>query len=43
MLNGPPSLRLSNTLNVSFPSVSGRELLRAVDDEIAASLVLPEP
>lgn len=37
-LIGHPSLRLPNTLNVSFPRVSGRDLLRAVDDEVAASV-----
>ena len=37
-LNGHPSIRLPNTLNVSFPRVSGRDLLRAVDDEVAASV-----
>ena len=37
-LNGHPSIRLPNTLNVSFPRVSGRDLLRAVDDEVAASI-----
>lgn len=36
--NGHPSIRLPNTLNVSFPRVSGRDLLRAVDDEVAASV-----
>ena len=38
MLNGHPSMRLPNTLNVSFPRVSGRDLLHAVDNEVAASL-----
>jgi cysteine desulfurase len=37
-LNGHPSLRLPNTLNLSFPRVSGRDLLRAVDNEVAASV-----
>ncbi len=37
-LNGHESLRLPNTLNVSFPRVSGRELLRSVDDDVAASV-----
>ena len=37
-LNGHPSIRLPNTLNVSFPRVSGRDLLRAVDDDVAASV-----
>ena len=38
MLNGHPSMRLPNTLNVSFPRVSGRDLLRVVDGEVAASV-----
>jgi cysteine desulfurase len=38
MLNGHESLRLPNTLNVSFPRVSGRDLLREVDGDVAASL-----
>jgi len=38
MLNGHPDHRLPNTLHVSFPGVSGRELLAAVADEIAASV-----
>lgn len=38
MLNGHPEYRLPNTLHVSFPGVSGRELLAAVADEIAASV-----
>ena len=38
VLNGHPSMRLPNTLNVSFPRVSGRDLLQAVDQEVAASL-----
>ncbi len=38
MLNGHPSARLPNTLNLSFPRVSGRDLLHAVDDDVAASL-----
>ena len=37
-LNGHPTMRLPNTLNVSFPLVSGRELLRMVDEALAASL-----
>ena len=37
-LNGHESMRLPNTLNVSFPRISGRDLLRAVDDVVAASL-----
>ncbi len=38
MLNGHPEHRLPNTLHVSFPGVSGRELLAAVANEIAASV-----
>lgn len=38
MLNGHPSLRLPNTLNLSFPGVDGRELLLQVADTIAASV-----
>ncbi len=38
VLNGHSTMRLPNTLNVSFPRVSGRELLRIVDDALAASL-----
>jgi cysteine desulfurase len=37
-LNGHASMRLPNTLNVSFPRVSGRDLLREVDDKVAASV-----
>ena len=37
-LNGHPLMRLPNTLNVSFPRVSGRDLLREVDDDVAASV-----
>jgi cysteine desulfurase len=37
-LNGHPELRLPNTLNVSFPRASGRELLRAAEADVAASL-----
>ena len=37
-LNGHSSLRLPNTLNVSFPNVSGRDLLLAAENEVAASL-----
>jgi cysteine desulfurase len=36
-LNGHPQARLPNTLNLSFPGVSGRDLLAAVP-EIAASV-----
>ncbi len=38
VLNGHPSMRLPNTLNVSFPGVSGRDLLCEVDSDIAASV-----
>jgi cysteine desulfurase len=38
MLNGHPAERLPNTLNVSFPGVSGRTLLAAVEHEVAASV-----
>lgn len=37
-LNGHPEHRLPNTLHVSFPDVSGRELLAAVADSVAASV-----
>ncbi|WP_206609550.1 cysteine desulfurase family protein [Thiohalobacter thiocyanaticus] len=37
-LNGHPDQRLSNTLNLSFPEVTGRALLDAVADSIAASV-----
>lgn len=37
-LNGHPEHRLPNTLHVSFPGVSGRELLRRAQDEVAASV-----
>jgi cysteine desulfurase len=36
--NGHVEHRLPNTLNVSFPGVSGRELLRAVESDVAASV-----
>lgn len=38
MLNGDPVRRLPNTLNVSFPRVSGPDLLRIVDADVAASV-----
>jgi cysteine desulfurase len=38
MLNGHPAERLPNTLNVSFPCVSGRALLAAVESDVAASV-----
>jgi cysteine desulfurase len=37
-LNGHPEQRLPNTLNVSFPGVSGRDLLHAVEADVAASV-----
>lgn len=37
-LNGHAEYRLPNTLNVSFPGVSGRELLHAVETDVAASV-----
>lgn len=37
-LNGHPVKRLPNTLHVSFPGVSGRALLAAVDDRVWASV-----
>lgn len=37
-LNGHPSLRLPNTLNLSFPGVDGRELLFLVAETVAASV-----
>ena len=37
-LNGHPQARLPNTLNVSFPGVSGRELLAECSNEVAASV-----
>lgn len=38
VLNGHPEHRLPNTLHVSFPGVSGRELLAACADVVAASV-----
>ena len=38
MLNGHPDLRLPNTLNVSFPGVTGRRLLDRASSVVAASL-----
>lgn len=38
LLNGHPEQRLPNTLHVSFPGVSGRDLLAAVEDTVAASV-----
>lgn len=37
-LNGHPEQRLPNTLNVSFPDVTGRALLDAAADRLAASV-----
>lgn len=37
-LNGHPEHRLSNTLHVSFPGVSGRELLERAAADVAASV-----
>ncbi len=37
-LNGDPERRLPNTLHISFPGVSGRALLAAVSDTVAASV-----
>lgn len=36
-LNGHPEARLPNTLNVSFPAVSGKTLLEQTADSVAAS------
>jgi cysteine desulfurase len=38
VLNGHPDHRLPNTLHVSFPGVSGRALLAAAADAVAASV-----
>ncbi len=37
-LNGHPGLRLPNTLHVSFPGVSGRDVLRRASADVAASV-----
>ena len=37
-LNGHPDQRLPNTLHVSFPGISGRDLLAACADTVSASL-----
>jgi cysteine desulfurase len=37
-LNGHPQSRLPNTLNISFPGISGRELLDVCGNEVAASV-----
>lgn len=38
LLNGHPEHRLPNTLHVSFPGISGRDLLAAVEANVAASV-----
>lgn len=38
ILNGHPTERLPNTLHVSFPGISGRELLSRVANKVAASV-----
>jgi cysteine desulfurase len=38
LLNGHPEHRLPNTLNISFPSVDGRELLESAATDVAASV-----
>jgi cysteine desulfurase len=38
LLNGHPEHRLPNTLHVSFPGVSGRDLLAACADSVSASV-----
>ncbi|MDX9995979.1 MAG: cysteine desulfurase family protein [Rhodocyclaceae bacterium] len=38
LLNGHPEHRLPNTLHVSFPGVSGRDLLAAAEETVAASV-----
>lgn len=38
VLNGHPEARLPNTLNVSFPGVSGRDLLERAQADVAASV-----
>lgn len=38
VLNGHPTERLPNTLHVSFPGISGRELLSRVAGQVAASV-----
>ena len=37
-MNGHPEHRLPNTLNISFPGVSGRALLESAANQIAASV-----
>lgn len=38
LLNGHPEYRLPNTLHVSFPGISGRDLLSAAETTVAASV-----
>jgi cysteine desulfurase len=38
VLNGDPEERLPNTLHISFPGVTGRELLRGASADVAASV-----
>lgn len=38
ILNGHPEHRLPNTLNISFPHISGRALLESVAGQVAASV-----
>ena len=38
LLNGHPEHRLPNTLHVSFPGISGRDLLAAAEASVAASV-----
>jgi cysteine desulfurase len=38
LLNGHPTERLPNTLNLSFPKTSGRALLEAASERVAASV-----
>ncbi len=38
VLNGHPEQRLPNTLSVSFPGISGRDLLEQCKEEVAASV-----
>jgi len=37
-LNGHSDMRLPNTLNVSFPNITGRKLLKQAANDVAASL-----
>ena len=38
VLNGHPTERLPNTLHISFPGISGRDLLSRVAEQVAASV-----